>query len=425
MSERYFFQLLLIFVGLITMASCSNSDNQRMTERPAWNDVSVIRENTESPRSHFVSYPTSQGALSNQKEQNSKYLSLNGKWKFNYSDRPDSRPPDFYQTNYDVSQWPEIKVPANWEREGYGVPIYVNVPYAFEIDEPNVPQDDNPVGSYRRDFDIPKDWNDHSIFVKFGAVSSAFYLWVNGQYIGYSEGSKTPSEFDISKAVKLGRNTIAVEVYRWSTGSYLEDQDFWSLSGIQRDVELYARNKTHIRDFRVKSGLINDYQDGDFSLDIDLELQESESVTAEISLFFETTVVFKDSKSTTHLKNKERIEFSRTINSVEPWSAEVPNLYKLLIELKNDLGEVVEAITHNVGFRTIQIENGIFLVNGRKVKLKGVNIHEHHDVNGHVIDEATMIRDIKLMKASNMNACLLYTSPSPRDMRRSRMPSSA
>ena len=284
MFTRNIFLLFLIF-GSIIMISCTNPDSKSNIHRPAWNDVTVIRENTESPRSHFVPYPTSQGALLNQKEQNNKYLSLNGKWKFNYSDRPDDRPSDFYLLDYNVSEWAEIKVPSNWEREGFGIPIYVNVPYAFEIDEPNVPLNDNPVGSYRRDFDIPKNWDDHSIFVKFGAVSSAFYLWVNGQYIGYSEGSKTPSEFDVSKAVKIGKNTIAVEVYRWSTGSYLEDQDFWSLSGIQRDVELYARNKTHIRDFRVKGGLINDYQDGDFSLEIDLESQESESVTAEISLF--------------------------------------------------------------------------------------------------------------------------------------------
>ena len=412
MFTRNIFLLFLIF-GSIIMISCTNPDSKSNIHRPAWNDVTVIRENTESPRSHFVPYPTSQGALSNQKEQNSKYLSLNGKWKFNYSDRPDDRPSDFYLLDYNVSEWADIKVPSNWEREGFGIPIYVNVPYAFEIDEPNVPLNDNPVGSYRRDFDIPKNWDDHSIFVKFGAVSSAFYLWVNGQYIGYSEGSKTPSEFDVSNAVKIGKNTIAVEVYRWSTGSYLEDQDFWSLSGIQRDVELYARHKTHIRDFRVKGGLINGYQDGDFSLDIDLELQESESVTAAISLFFGAKTVFKDSKSTADLKNKERIEFSKTINGVKPWSAEVPNLYKLLIELKNDRGEVVEAITHNVGFRTVKIENGIFLVNGRKVKLKGVNIHEHHDVNGHVIDEATMIRDIKLMKASNMNAVRTSHYPFP------------
>lgn len=412
MFNRFLFQLCLIF-GVIIMSSCSNPDAKKDIHRPAWNDVNIIRENTEKPRAHFVSYPSEEGALLNQIEQNTKHLSLNGRWKFNYSKRPNDRPNEFYHLDYDVSGWPDIKVPSNWEREGYGVPIYVNVPYAFEINEPDVPQDDNPVGSYRRNFEIPLTWDDHSIFVKFGAVSSAFYLWVNGQYVGYSEGSKTPSEFEISEMVRPGKNTIAVEVYRWSTGSYLEDQDFWSLSGIQRDVDLYARHKTHIRDFRVQSGLVNNYQDGELLLDLDFASEKSESISAEVKLFRGDSVIFIDSKEVSDVNQNGNVTFSAIVEDVEAWSAEIPNLYRLLIKLKNKENKVLEAITQNVGFRSISIKADVFLVNGKRVKLKGVNIHEHHHQNGHVIDEETMLRDIELMKAANMNAVRTSHYPFP------------
>ena len=385
----------------------------QQTDRPAWDNVDVIRENTQKPRAHFVSYPTIQEAFANEKGQNAKYLSLNGSWKFNYANQPSSRPKEFFHLDYDVSDWSDIKVPSNWEREGYGIPIYVNVPYAFEIDEPNVPHDDNPVGSYRLDFDIPMDWSEQFIFLKLGAVSSAFYLWINGQYVGYSEDSKTPSEFDITKVVKVGKNTIAVEVYRWSTGSYLEGQDFWSLSGIQRDVELYARNKTHIRDFRVQAGLINNHRDGELLLDLDLVSVRSVAVTTEIDLYLGEELIFSDSKKVNDLSHSGHIRHVKTIQAVKAWSAEVPNLYKLLIKLKNDSGELLEAISQSIGFRNVGIENGVFLINGKKVKLKGVNIHEHHDQNGHVIDEQTMIKDIQLMKAANMNAVRTSHYPFP------------
>ena len=348
----------------------SNKTMIQQTDRPAWDNVDVIRENTQKPRAHFVSYPTIQEAFANEKGQNAKYLSLNGSWKFNYANQPSSRPKEFFHLDYDVSDWSDIKVPSNWEREGYGIPIYVNVPYAFEIDEPNVPHDDNPVGSYRLDFDIPMDWSEQFIFLKLGAVSSAFYLWINGQYVGYSEDSKTPSEFDITKVVKVGKNTIAVEVYRWSTGSYLEGQDFWSLSGIQRDVELYARNKTHIRDFRVQAGLINNHRDGELLLDLDLVSVQSVAVTTEIDLYLGEELIFSDSKKVNDLSHSGHIRHVKTIQAVKAWSAEVPNLYKLLIKLKNDSGELLEAISQSIGFRNVGIENGVFLINGKKVKLK-------------------------------------------------------
>jgi beta-galactosidase len=389
-------------------------------ERPHWNNIEIIRENTLPPRAHFVPYPDATAALAADPASHPGRLSLNGNWKFHYSDSPAERPEAFHQLGFDDSGWAEIPVPSNWERHGFGYPIYVNVPYPFEIDEPNVPTEGNPVGSYRRSFEVPGGWADKDVFLNFGAVSSAFYVWVNGEYVGYSEGSKTPSEFDVTGLVRPGANEIAVEVYRWSTGSYLEDQDFWSLSGIQRDVALYARPRQRIGDFFVQAGLGNGYRDGLFAMDLELENSGDRTVDVLLSV----TVLDGDS---------EVVSFAQTVNlapgrqavavkqdgaefvvpGVRAWSAELPELYSLLIELKDARGATLEAAARQIGFRSVEIVNGRFLVNGQRVKLKGVNLHEHHDVTGHVIDEATMLEDIRLMKAANLNAVRTSHYPFP------------
>ncbi len=223
---------LTLLLGFAPVDSVAGPDSQP----PNWNNIEVIRENAEPPRAWFIPYPSAEAALARKRAANPWRQSLNGDWKFHYADAPAERPAGFFEPDFDDSDWASIPVPSNWERQGYGYPIYVNVPYPFAIDEPHVPADLNPVGSYRHEFGVPESWEGRDVFLNFGAVSSAFYVWINGQYVGYSEGSKTPSEFDVTAFVRPGRNLLAVEVYRWSTGSYLEDQDFWSLSGIQRDV---------------------------------------------------------------------------------------------------------------------------------------------------------------------------------------------
>lgn len=326
--------------------------------------------------------------------------SLNGDWKFNYAESPAARPADFYNVDFDVSAWKSIPVPSNWERQGYGYAIYVNVPYAFDIDEPNVPTEENPVGSYRRDFFVPDNWQGEEIFLQLGAVSSAFYVWINGQYVGYSEGSKTPSEFRVTDALRPGQNTIAVEVYRWSTGSYLEDQDFWSLSGIQRDVTLYARPRARVRDFFVHAGLSNDYRDGAFEVEIELSNDTDAEVLQDLSIEIRDGdfVVHTDGAELALPPGSTSHTFSAALPAVNTWSAEIPNLYTLLITSGD------ETIAQKIGFRMVEIINGRFLINGRHVRLKGANLHEHHEETGHVVDEATMLRDIRLMKAANLNA---------------------
>ena len=384
---KIFVSVLALFViGLVACTKYSSGN------RPSWNDINVIRENTEAPRAHFIPGRIDPSDI--------RQLSLNGTWRFNYSDSPSARPPVFYATSFDVSTWDEIPVPSNWERHGYGYPIYINVPYAFEIDEPNVPTEKNPVGSYRRDFDVPATWDGDEIFLQFGAVSSAFYVWINSEYVGYSEGSKTASEFRVTDKIIAGSNSIAVEVYRWSTGSYLEDQDFWSLSGIQRDVTLYARPRARVRDYFVHAGLTNNYTDGDFHLELALTNDADATVTetATVEIRDRSRVVYSQTADIELQPGDTNYSFATTLDNVRPWSAEYPNQYNLSINLGD------EVISQKIGFRTVEIRNGRFMVNGKLVKLKGVNLHEHDEVTGHVVSEATMLEDIRLMKAANMNA---------------------
>ena len=398
----------LILATLITcIAACSTE------ERPLWNDIDVIRVNTEAPRAYFTGYADEAAANARDIAANDRFLSLNGEWKFNYVDRPADRPADFWQQDYDVSGWDDTPVPSNWEREGYGYAIYVNVPYPFEVNDPEVPTEENPVGSYRRDFEVPADWDGSEIFLNFGAVSSAFYVWINGEFVGYSEGSKTSSEFNVTDVVSAGTNTIAVEVYRWSTGSYLEDQDFWSLSGIQRDVSLYARPRQRARDFFVHAGLVNDYTDGDFAIDIDMVNDGDAEVDSRIAVEIRRgdEVVFVEDRDVSLEPGESQHRFEAVLPAVAAWSAEVPNLYTL--QIVTGEGDGKEVIVRKIGFRTSEIINGRFLINGKLVKLKGVNLHEHHDDKGHVVDEETMLTDIRLMKEANLNAVRNSHYPQP------------
>jgi beta-galactosidase len=399
---------MLLLLGVTSTDTLAKS-------RPYWNDIEVIRENTEAPRAAFTAYSNRDDALARDTGANEFFQSLNGMWKFHYSDSPAGRPEKFYQADFDISDWAEIPVPSNWERHGFGYPIYVNVPYPFEIDEPDVPTEQNPVGSYRREFNVPGNWQGRDIFLNFGAVSSAFYLWINGEYVGYSEGSKTASEFDVTRFVNPGVNTVAVEVYRWSTGSYLEDQDFWSLSGIQRDVSLYARPQQRVRDYFVHAGLANDFRDGDFALDVELvnSARKTRDVVMSVQVLDGAKAVFFEEQELSLKSGITETRVSGIIPGVKAWSAELPHQYSLVLQVADAGGDGQEVISQGIGFRTVEIVNGRFLVNGRLVKLKGVNLHEHHDVNGHVVDEATMLEDIRLMKAANLNAVRNSHYPQP------------
>jgi beta-galactosidase len=290
--------------------------------------------------------------------------------------------------------------------KGFGVPLYVNAGYPFKKNPPFIQHEWNPVGSYKRTFKVPGSWSSREIFVTFGAVSSAFYLYINGELVGYSQDSKVPAEFNISKYLKRGVNTIAVEVYRWSDGSYLEDQDFWRLSGIQRSVYLHSRPKTYIRDFFATGGLENNYTDG--RLHIDVELARREGYTGgsviEAVLYDNGSVVARESREPAVAEGKGLADFAFSVPAVKQWSAENPVLYDLVLTLRDAGGKVRESVTCKTGFRSVEIKDSQLLVNGRPIYLKGVNLHEHHDLTGHVIDKATIVKDISVMKSHNINA---------------------
>ncbi|MCJ7627061.1 MAG: DUF4981 domain-containing protein, partial [Longimicrobiales bacterium] len=361
-------------------------------------------------------------AVAGNRDASEYFRLLNGDWRFHWVRSPGERPQDFYREDFDDSEWDWIPVPSNWEVQGYGVPIYLNHPYEFEKNPPYIHHDYNPVGSYRTTFQVPADWGDREVFLHFGAVKSAMYLWVNGRRVGYSQGSKLPAEFNVTEFVRPGENLLAVEVYRWSDGSYLECQDFWRISGIERDVYLWAAPKVHIRDFFVRAGLDDRYEKGLLDLAIDVinyagESPETVTVAARV-VDPESGAVL----TTPHLTLKTpargqqqngRIEIG--VGDVRPWTAETPNLYDLYLTLTGEAGDTLEVLRQRIGFRTVEVKDGLLQVNGVPITIKGVNRHEHDPFTGHVMSEERMVEDIRLIKAANMNA--VRTSHYPSDPR--------
>jgi beta-galactosidase len=337
------------------------------------------------------------------------FLNLNGKWKFNWVQSPDERPLEFYKNDFNDAAWKDITVPSDWQFQGYDIPIYVNYRYPFPANPPYISNAYNPVGSYRKKVIIPKGWNERETFFYAGGVNSMMYLWVNGQFVGMSKDSKTPAEFRITRFIKPGEeNTIAVQVFRWCDGSYLEDQDFWRLSGIEREVYLYSAPKQHIADFFLSGDLDNTYTDGIFSVSTLLQnynsAKEIKGLKLEISLMDGTgKKIFPSKLLTFNIKDTTTLNFSQKVVNPAKWTAETPNLYTVLLVLMDKNNIPIEAMTQQIGFRKVEIKNGNLLINGVKVLLKGVNRHEHDPFTGHVITEASMIQDIKLMKLHNIN----------------------
>ncbi len=389
-------------------------------EIPDWEDPEIFNKNKEAPHATFVPFNTSEEVLQNDREASGYYLLLNGKWNFNWVVKPSERPGNFFTPDFDVSEWDLIEVPSNWELKGYGIPIYVNQPYEWTSNPnpPDIPHDYNPVGSYRRDFTVPDSWNNRRVYIHFGAVKSAMYIWVNGREVGYSQGSKTPAEWDITEYLKKGTNTLAVEVYRWSDGSYLECQDFWRISGIERDVYLFSTPDVYIRDFFARPDLVDRYQNGLLKVEVEIqnktggENDEDVSVTVQL-INKDGKVLHRDhEKVDIHLKDQTLVSFEHKVKNPEKWSAETPNLYTLVIQLSRN-GQIIESVGCKIGFRSSEVKNGQLLINGKAVLFKGVNRHEHDQYEGHVISVESMIEDIRLMKQNNINA--VRTSHYPND----------
>ena len=368
---------------------------QTEAELNAWNDVNVYEINRLYPRTNVIPVGEEWSQC------------LNGDWKFHWVDSPSKAPADFYKVGYDASDWGTIKVPANWELNGYGTPIYVNVDNEFRPNEPPfAPTVDNPVGCYLTEFNIPETWKDRLTFINFGAVKSAYYVWVNGQFVGFTEDAKTNAEFDLTPYVKVGKNTLAVKVYRFSNGSYFECQDFWRLSGIERDVVVYSKPKLNIADYEVCADLDSTYKKGRFLICITLQNQTGKDLKkekVEVTIKDGENEILKLERDLAGMNGWFFIDAGRDLADIKPWSAEHPNLYRLEIKVLDKKGKEIERLENHIGFRTVEIKDGKLLVNGQYVLIKGVNRHEHDPYTGHVISRESMERDIALMKQMNIN----------------------
>lgn len=368
-----------------------------------WEDPATVELGKEPAHTYAMSYPNAVDLFENDFSKSPYYQSLNGSWKFYYVNRPEERPQDFFQPDFIDWNWKDITVPSNWEMKGFGIPIYTNVIYPFPANPPFINHAYNPVGSYRRSFTVPDNWSGREIFLHFGSISGCAYVWVNGQAVGLSKVAKSPAEFNITPFLKKGSNTLAVQVFRWHDGSYLEDQDMWRLSGIEREVFLTSKSKTHIADFWVKAGLDDAYRDGTIAATVDLKVPSpaTGSYSIELSIFDQNKkVVFSQTKP-----GQARINFDGKVLAPAQWSAESPNLYTAILVLKNEKGQTIEATGSKIGFRRSEIKGKNFLVNGKRVLVKGVNRHEHDPDLGKVPTRDLMIRDIVLMKQYNINTC--------------------
>ena len=415
-------QVLLILSFIICHIPFSEAQ-----EHHDWEDNHVLQINREPARAYFIPFGEQQG---------DRMMSLNGQWQFRWTKTPDERVKDFWRTDYDASEWKTLAVPANWEVNGYGTPIYISAGYPFKIDPPYVMKEPkkewttyverNPTGQYRRTFTLPAGWQAGQTFLRFEGVMSAFYVWINGQQVGYSQGSMEPSEFNVTPYLQKGVNQIAVEVYKYSDGSYLEDQDFWRFGGIHRDVLLYHTPDVRLRDVAVRASMdgvlqvnpqfsVYQGETGDgYHLVATLLDGASEVVCDTIATDEVLDLQHKAVRMNEWFPQRGHRKFNRMemkVANPKLWSVEHPYLYTLCLQLQNAEGAVVEQVTQKVGFRTINIKNGQLLVNGNAIKIRGVNRHEHDPYTARVMSEERMLQDLRLMKEANINAVRLAHYP--------------
>lgn len=376
-----------------------------------WEDEFKNEVNREAMYTTFFAYENLALAEKNNPALSKDFMSLNGFWKFKWVPKPADRPLGFWKTDYDDTHWDNFKVPATWEVNGYGVPIYVNIRYDFDYlikpNPPHVPHEYNPVGSYRREVSIDKSWEGKDIYIHLDGVRSAFYLWINGQWVGYSEDSKLPAEFNITKYVKPGqKNVIAFQVYRWSDGTYTEDQDMWRLAGVNRDAFLYARNKVHIRNVEITPDLTDQYKNGKLAVKLDfLNNADPDLKHYKVSVSLLDSTGKSAGSANVALNDSAAFkDISIKIKHPHQWTAETPYLYTVITTLKDKSGNVVEVIPQKTGFRKIEIKNSILYVNGKAVLIKGTDRHEMDPITGQYISHARMEQDIRIMKENNINA---------------------
>jgi beta-galactosidase len=403
MKKRALLINILFFCGVLLAQGVGND----------WENPKVFGINKEPAHCTLIPYEDHKQAIRDKADRSPFYKSLNGNWKFNWVRKVADQSKDFFKPGTDVNHWPEIPVPSNWQLHGYGIPIYVNIPYPFPPNPPLIPHEYSPVGSYRRDFIVPGKWREGQVFIHFAGVKSAFYLWINGKKVGYSQGSMTPAEFNISNYITPGKNVLAVEVYRWSDGSYLECQDMWRLSGIYRDVFLFATPNLHLRDFWVKSDLDKNYRNATLMLEPVLRnygKKKSAGHFLEVFLYDRNgrlvtgKPIMKQKIAALQAGTEKTYSLKASIPNPHKWTAETPYLYNVVLSLRDKQNRIVEVEGCRFGFRKIEMKGGQLLVNGKAILIKGVNRHEHDPDFGRAVPFQRMVKDIQLLKQNNINA---------------------
>lgn len=387
--------------------------------RNDWENHELTHRNRLDPRAYFISYSSAALAATRQREWSDHYKLLSGDWKFHYAASPLEAPADFSEPSFNDERWASLPVPSHWQLHGYGHPHYTNCAFPFPVEPPLVPTE-NPTGSYRRVFLVPREWKGRRIILRFEGVDSAFHLWVNGKAVGFSKGSRIPAEFDITSHVRFGRNVLAVRVYQWSDGSYLEDQDMWWLSGIFRDVALLALPKTHVYDIRVRTPLDKEYRDATLEVAVTLANSSNTATATQVALRLigpDNKVAAEESSKplTVAASGSSIANLKSKIENPAKWTAETPTLYTLFVTLLDSRGTKLEVIPIRVGFRSVELKGGNLLVNGVDIKFKGVNRHDHHPDHGRAVPMESMIQDVLMMKQHNINA--VRTSHYPNDPR--------
>jgi beta-galactosidase len=396
------------FKAIVPVFLLLSVTNMSIAQNNDWENPQKYELNKEGPHATFMLFDKKEAVMADDYSQSPFYQSLNGTWKFVYADKYADRIKDFYRTDLNTSGWNDIAVPSNWELKGFGTPIYTNIIYPFPKNPPFVGEDD-PVGTYRKEFTVPENWNGGEVMLHFGSITGCAFVYVNGQKVGISKVSKSPAEFDITRYLQKGKNLLAVQVFRWHDGSYLEDQDFWRISGIERDVYLFTLPKLSVWDFFLKAGLDAKYSNGAFNANITLRKftgNEQRKGSLAISIIDKTgkLVYNQEKKFSASADSLQLLSFSGKVSQPLKWSAETPNLYDCIITLKDENGNVTNYTGAKIGFRSIEIRNSQLLVNGVATYVHGTDRHEHDDINGHVPSKELMIKDIQLMKEYNINA---------------------
>src|SRR6185437_4682638 len=411
---------VLTRAALIVMAlgagvsSSRASDDTTLLQWPQWQDPRIVEVNKQPPFATHFSYASVAQAQQNIPEKAANFESLDGQWLFKWAARPADAPRNFWREDFDARDWKQIPVPSDWVRQGYGRYQYLDEEYLFPVDPPRVLPDDNPVGSYIKEFEVPDNWSGRRIFLHFGSVRTVFYLWVNGRKVGYSEDSRLPAEFDVTDYVRPGRNKLGLQVLQWADAAYLEVQDMWRMGGIERGVYLYSTPSTHMRDVFMRASLDEHYRDGVFNLDVEVTRAGGTAPAVgklRMSLSDESGTVFV-SQQFAHSGDKPGMyTLQGRVPAVRPWTAETPHLYTMLLELLDTHGALIEATSLKTGFRKVEIIGGVLHVNGKPIMIHGVNRQEFDPQGMHVISRATIRRDVELMKQFNINALRLSHSP--------------